>query len=108
MASRFIVLDKNLGVRPIGIGEVVRRIIAKAVLSVVTGDIQRAAGALQLFAEQISGVEAAIHSMWSIYAEVSSEGVLLIYASNAFNSAVVLRNIQYTCPTFCSNFYHTY
>ena len=86
MACRLVALDKNPGVRPIGIGEVVRRIIAKAVLSVVGGDIQQAAGALQLCAGQISGVEAAIHSMRSIFAEDSSEDMLLVDASNAFNS----------------------
>ena len=68
---RLIALDKNLGVRPIGIGEVVKRINEKAVLSVVGGDIQQAAGALQLCAGQISTVEAAIHSMRSIFAEDS-------------------------------------
>ena len=41
VASRLIALDKNPGVRPIGIGEVVRRVIGKAILSVIKSDILR-------------------------------------------------------------------
>ena len=78
-------MDKDPGVRPIGVGEVVRRVIAKAVLSVIGADIQQAAGPLQLCAGHISGVEAAIHSMNSVFAE-KSQGILLFDASNAFNS----------------------
>ena len=56
MSCRLIALDKNPGVRPIGIGEVVRRIIAKAILSIVSGDVQDAAGgSLQLCAGQKAG-----------------------------------------------------
>ena len=96
-------MDKNPGVRRIGVGEVVRCIIAKAVLSIIGPDIQRAAGPLQLCAGQTCGVEAAIHSMTSIFDDEKSEGFLLVDASNAFNSlnrAVALQNIQYTCPAF--------
>ena len=103
VSCRLIALDKNPGVHPIGVGEVVRCIIAKAVLSIIGPDIQRAAGPLQLCAGQTCGVEAAIHSMRSIFDDEKSKGFLLVDASNAFNSlnrAVALQNIQYTCPAF--------
>ena len=44
MACRLIALDKNPGVRPIGVGEIPRRIIAKAVLNIIKENIQDAAG----------------------------------------------------------------
>ena len=55
MACQLIALDKNPGVRPIGIGETVRRIIAKAVLCIISKDIQVAAGSVHLCAGQPSG-----------------------------------------------------
>ena len=58
-----IALDKCPGVRPIGVGETVRRIIAKAVLSVLKEDIREAAGSSQLCVGQLSGCEVAIHSV---------------------------------------------
>ena len=48
MACRLIPLDKNSGLRPIGIGEVLRRIIGKAVTSVLKTKMQDAAGGSQL------------------------------------------------------------
>ena len=63
LACRLIALDKCPGVRPIGIGETVRRIIARAVLVITRGDIQDAAGSTQLCAGQIAGCEAAVHSV---------------------------------------------
>ena len=50
VAGQLIALDKYPGVRPIGFGEVIRRIICKAVLSVLKFDILEAAGSLQLCA----------------------------------------------------------
>ena len=50
VACRLIPLDKQPGVRPIGIGEVPRRIIAKAVLRLVDMDIREPCGALQVCA----------------------------------------------------------
>ena len=68
---RLIALDKNPGVRPIGIGETSRRIIAKAVLQVVKQDILDAAGCLQWCAGQRAGCEAAVHA---IFADQDTEG----------------------------------
>ena len=45
-----------------------------------------AAGSLQLCAGQHAGCEAAIYAMREIYDDVHNEGVLLVDASNAFNS----------------------
>ena len=61
LACRLITLNKNPGVRPIGIGDTARWIIAKAILIVTRLDIQEVTGSLQLCAGQISGIEAAVH-----------------------------------------------
>lgn len=111
LTCRLIALDKYPGVRPIGVGEVVRRIIAKAVLSIVGTDIQQAAGLLQFCAGHTSGMEAAIHSMSTVFAEEKSESILLVDTSNALNSlirAVALQNIQHLCPVFSTILINTY
>ena len=75
--------------RPIGVGEVPRRIIAKAVISLFRSDIQDAAGPLQVCAGQEGGCEAAIHAMRQFFSEDDDvHGVLLVDASNAFNSII--------------------
>ena len=110
-ACRLIPLDKNPGVRPIAICEVARRIIGKAVLSVVNPEIQQAAGSLQLCAGQPGGIEAAIHAMHTIYDNPDTDGVLLVNARNAFNSLnrdAALHNIRWICPevsTILTNIY---
>ena len=58
-----IYLDKKPGVCPIGIGDVPRRILAKAILYIIGNDIQLVTGALQTCAGQTAGAEAAIHAM---------------------------------------------
>ena len=55
VACRLIPLDKCPGIRPIGVGEVCRRIIAKAVMQVVKHDVSLAAGTLQVRAGQEEG-----------------------------------------------------
>ena len=102
LACRLIALDKCPGVRPIGICETARRIISKAVLTVTKSDIQEAAGSLQLCAGQISGMEAAVHAIKESFQNEETEAVLLVDASNAFNSLnreAALHNIRYLCPS---------
>jgi hypothetical protein len=111
-ACRLIPLDKNPGVRPIGIGETIRRIIGKAILQVVRKDVVESAGSLQLCAGQPGGCEAAVHAANEIFKEEETDGVLLIDASNAFNSLnrqATLHNIRYICAplaTYIRNCYN--
>ena len=85
IACRLIPLSKNPGVRPIGICETLRRIIGKAIMKIVGPDIQSVVGTSQLCAGQKSGCEVAVHLMQRLY-EGDIEGVLLVDATNAFNS----------------------
>ncbi|CAM1325038.1 Uncharacterised protein r2_g3392 [Pycnogonum litorale] len=100
-ASQLIPLDKNPGLRPIGVGEVLRRIIGKLVMNVVKPDIVSATASLQVCADQEAGIEAAVHSMRQIYEDNETEAVVLVDASNAFNSVnrmETLHNISIICP----------
>ncbi len=111
LASRLIALDKNPGVRPISIGDTARRIIAKATLNIIRGDIQEAAGSLQLCAGQLSGIEAAVHAVRKLFQRTETEAVLLVDASNAFNSLnrqTALHNIRRLCPPLATILINTY
>ena len=88
-----------------------RRIMAKAVLQIVKGDLQEATGTKQLCTGQIAGVETAIHSVHDLFQHKDTEAVLLIDASNAFNSLnrkVALHNVQFTCPELSTILQNTY
>ena len=111
LAGRMVALDKNPGVRPIGVGEVLRRIVSKAVTTTLNADIQRAAGNLQTCSGLQSGIEAAIHSMRKTFEDDSSEAILLVDADNAFNRLnrkVTLKNIQVICPAFYRFVHNSY
>ena len=111
LASRLIALDKNPGVRPIGIGDTARCIIAKAILTITRGDIQEAAGSLQLCAGQLSGIEAAVHAVRTLFQRAETEAVLLVDANNAFNSLnrqTALHNIRRLCPPLATILINTY
>ena len=106
-----IALDKCPGIRPIGVGETSTRIISKAILSVIKLDVLEAAGTLQLCAGQEAGSEAAVHAMRHIFEDAESEAVLLVDASNAFNSMnrnAALHNIHYLCPPLAVILTNTY
>ena len=101
VSCRLVPLDKNPGIRPIGIWEVLRRIIGKILSHHCKDEIKEAAGPLQTCAGHGAGAEAAIHSMRSIFEQEETDAVLLIDAGNAFNCLnrnVALHNIQITCP----------
>ncbi|XP_066925277.1 uncharacterized protein [Clytia hemisphaerica] len=108
LACRLVPLDKSPGVRPIGIGEVLRRIFGKTLIRVIKKDIMKAAGSLQVCAEQQAGSEAA---MDEIFAEEGTDTILLVDASNAFNTLkrdAFLLNIKLLCPalsTYITNCY---
>jgi len=55
------------------------------VLFILRDDIQEAAGAHQLCAGQLSGVEAAVHTVRRVFEGENTEAVLIVDASNAFN-----------------------
>ena len=102
-SCRLIPLDKKPGCRPIGIGEVIRRIIGKSIMDVVKEDVKKAVGNLQVCAGQFAGCEAAIHSVREIYNDPECEAVLMVDAANAFNNInreATLHNIKVKCPSF--------
>ena len=111
LACRLIPLNKHPGVRPIGVCEVVRRILGKAILGVVADDVRLAAGPLQLCCGQDVGCEAAVHAIRAVFEEDNTDGILMIDASNAFNNLnrrVALYNIQYTCPAIAKSLINCY
>ena len=97
--------------RPIGIGEVTRRIVGKCISWVLRKDIQQAAGPLQTATGLQGGAEATIHPMKLIFEQESTDGVILVDASNAFNSLnkkSALHNIRIICLEFLTVFINTY
>ena len=110
-SCRLIPLDMNPGVRPIGVGEVLRRIVGKTVSGFLKEEIKEAAGPLQVCAGHNAGAEAAIHAMSQVFVEEGTDGMLLIDASNAFNQmnrSAALHNIQIMCKEMALYVGNTY
>ena len=115
-AGRLIPLNKSPGdaelqVRPIGVGEVMRRIVGKTISWCLSSQIQETAGPLQVSAGVKGGAEAAIHAMKQIYELESTDAVILVDAANAFNRLnrqAALHNMQYLCPAFAIVLINTY
>ena len=110
VACRLISLDKNPSVRSISIGDVPRRILAKAVLYCIGDDISVAIGPLQVCAGQAAGCEAVVHTMRDIYCDNRSEAALLVDSSNGFDSVncqQALHDISILYPALSMILYST-
>ena len=112
LASRLIPLEKHPnGVRPIGIGEVMRRIMGKTITRLLKQDIIEASGTLQTCSGIDSGIEAAVHAMADQFAKDNTQGLLLVDATNAFNSIhreTALDTVATHCPAFHQYLKNTY
>ena len=113
MASRLIAIDKCPGVRPIGVGESLRRIMGKSVMLLAGEDVQEVCGSDQLSAGLEAGIEAAVHAVNSLFEEHqgSGWGVLLVDAANAFNALnrkVALWHARHLWPRGCRYLFNTY
>ena len=109
---RLVPLKKeDNGIRPIGVGEILRRIIGKSVTQTLSEDIQTAAGSIQTCTGLSSGIDASIHAMRKVYEQDWCEAVLLVDAENAFNQInrkEALHNIKKICPPFFQYVENTY
>ena len=102
MSADCIPLNKNPGLRPIGVSENLGRIIGKLVVSAVKADVILLVGSLQVCAGHEAGCEAAVHAMDLIYKDQNTDVVLLIDTKIAFNSVnkgEFIQNIKIIFPT---------
>ena len=79
-------------------GKVLRKIAGKVIVLVLKTDGINCTGSLQVCAGQETGIEAAAHSLNSLYNNKNTDAVLLVDASNAFNllnRELFLHNISY-------------
>ena len=95
----------------IGVCDVPRRIISKAVLWLLSADIRAAAGPLQVSARHEGGAEAAIHAMRRVHEKFKIEGVLSIENTEAFSTIkrlAALHNISTICPSISQILWNCY
>ena len=82
-----------------------RRIIGKIVVWQLKEDIKEAADPLQICAGHPEGAEAAIHAMQTIFNDDTTDAILLIDATSAFNCmnrSVALHNMYVICPAIAT------
>ena len=88
-----------------------RRIIGKAILTVLKSDILNVTGFQQLCAGLESGWEVAVHAVVDLFEEDTTHGFIQVDASNAFNSinrTLFLHDVKILCPeiaTYINNCY---
>ena len=99
---RLVVLDKCPDVRPIGIGEVMRRITGRIIVDCHRQDLTSLGGNMPLCLGQKCGIEHAIHSLLHSFDDPENEAILLIDAKNAINvinRQTALENVKALCPS---------
>jgi len=74
MAGRLVALDKQPGVRPVGIGEIYRRLMAKCVLAVTGRQATTACDNLNLCTGLQAGIEGAVHAMGNAWQAAEFRG----------------------------------
>ena len=110
-AARLVPLDKSPGVRPIAVGEVFRRIMCRAIMKIIESDVRDTTAPRQLCVGVPSACEASVHAMDSLFNLDSTDAILLVDASNAFNSLnreAALHNVPILCPALGQVFKNTY
>ena len=110
LANRLIALDKCPGIRPIGVGETLRRIIGKTVCMLTRDDAESVCGVSQLCAGLQSGIEGAIHTARDMFSD-DDTGMLVMDAKNAFNSInrlSLLWNVRVLWPRASRYIFNTY
>ena len=88
------------GLRPIGLGEVLQRISDKVIFTHARVDIVTSARFFQVCTVHEAGCKRLIYAMHT--EQSSTEAVLLVDTSNAFNSVsrnAFLYNVEIICPS---------
>ena len=104
-------MDKNPGIRPIGVGKVLGRIVQKTIAGFLKEEIKDPAGPLKVCTGHSGGSEVAIHAMSHVFEKEGTDDILLIDASNALNRlnrSVALHNIQITWKEMSIYIINTY
>ena len=102
LSCRLIPPDKDPGLKPIGVGEVLRKIAGKVKISVLKNYIINCTGSWQICVAREAGIEEAVHSLNSICNDENNDSVLLVNASNALNflnHEIFPHSISFICPT---------
>ena len=112
LSSRLIALDKSPGVRSIGIGETLGRIMGKAVC-LVTWDVAKDICASKKLCTGLQcGIECTIHAATDLSnSHDDSYGMLTVEAKNAFNTinrSALLWNIRVLWPHTSRFIFNTY
>ena len=114
MSGRLITLDKQPGIKPVGVGGTWWRLMAKCLLRVAGPEAKAACRTNQLAGGVEEGIEGAIHAMrvlWEEHAQEEDWGFLLIDACNAFNEenrTAMLWAVRHEWPSgaqFTFNYY---